>query len=70
MAEVTEFHNMTRKQTVDLIAMLFGFTRDRALRVTQIANEFGISTAPVPGGLFLVTPIGSNYNLDYHGPKG
>jgi len=70
MAEVTEFYNVTRKQAVDVIAAMFSFPRDRALRMTQIADEFTISTAPVPGGLVRVIPNGSNYDVQYHGPKG
>lgn len=70
MAEVTEFLNVTRKQAVDLIAALFAFDRDRALRLTQIADEFTLATAPVPGGLFRVLPNGRNYDIQYHGPKG
>lgn len=69
MAEVTEFHNMTRKQTIDLISALFAFERDRALRVTQITDEFGLDAEPVPGGLFRVFPNGRNYDLEYHGRK-
>jgi len=67
MAEVTEYRGVNRKMAVDLMAIAFGIERERAYRITQIADEFGISAVPVTGGLFRVFPIADgNYVIEDH----
>ena len=67
MADVLEFCNVTRKQAVDIMAMAFEMERERAFRITQIADEFSLNAVPVPGGLFRVLANGNGtYNVEDH----
>lgn len=55
---MTEYPDVPRNLTLTLIQMAFGLERERAARIIQIADVFGIDAEPTPGGLFRVIANG------------
>jgi hypothetical protein len=64
-AEVIAFRALT-EEPVAYLASIYGWTRDRAVRVLAIADWCGIKAEPTKGGYVLVTLEEGSYVIEDH----